>query len=124
MGGAEWREGCCAVLHFETLSTIRRRKRRGDDMATSWKGTMAALLAGCAIGVFLAPIIGPALARAARPATKAAMRAGIAIYDRGRLVSAELREAVEDAAAEVRAELASETPAAETTATAAQGAIH
>jgi hypothetical protein len=93
-------------------------------MATSWKGTMAAILAGGAVGVFLAPIIAPAIARAARPATKAAIRAGMMIYQRGRLVGAEFREMVEDVTAEVAAELAEEQSPGESAATVPHSPVH
>jgi hypothetical protein len=69
-----------------------------------WKGTVGAVLAGSAIGIFLAPVVTPALARLMRPATKAAIKAGMAIYHRGMETAAELRETVEDVAAEIEAE--------------------
>ncbi len=72
-----------------------------------WKGTLVAVLAGGAAGVFLAPIIAPAIARSARPATKALIKAGAALYRRGQETAAELLEAIEDATAEFNAELAS-----------------
>lgn len=73
----------------------------------SWKGTVLAVLAGGVAGVFLAPIIGPAIARSARPAAKAMIKAGVALYQRGQETVAELREAVEDATAEFNSEQAS-----------------
>ena len=73
-------------------------------MAREWKGTFAAFLAGGAAGVFLAPIVTPALGRAARPAAKAAIKAGMALYRRGQETAAELREAFEDVSAEIAAE--------------------
>jgi hypothetical protein len=81
-------------------------------MAQTWKGTFAAMLTGGAIGVVLAPVIAPAVARMAGPAFKAALKAGVVLYARGREVTAELREHVEDATAEVRMELAREQAAA------------
>ncbi len=96
-----------------------------------WKGTVLAMLAGGAAGVFLAPIIGPAIARGARPAAKALIKAGVALYQRGQEAAAGLREAVEDAAAEVNAELASAEAApvtqrapASDTETTARTAVH
>ncbi len=73
-------------------------------MALSWKGTVVAMLAGGAIGVFIAPLVRPAIARNARPALKAALHAGILVYQQGREAIAELGEIVEDVAAELRAE--------------------
>lgn len=88
-----------------------------------WTGTFAAILAGGAVGVFLAPIVTPALARMMRPATKAALKAGMAVYQRGAQTAAELRETVEDVAAEINAEAqeAVATPSPATTARAATG---
>lgn len=73
-------------------------------MARQWKGTFAAMLAGGAVGLFLAPIVTPALGRATRPAAKAAIKAGMALYRRGLETAAELREAFEDVSAEIAAE--------------------
>jgi hypothetical protein len=69
-----------------------------------WKRTFAVLLTGGVAGVFLAPLVAPALTRWSRPATKAALRAAMALYERGRQTAAELREMVEDTAAELAAE--------------------
>jgi hypothetical protein len=80
-------------------------------MATSWKGTIGAMLVGGVVGVFLAPIVTPAIARAARPTARAIAKAGMAIYQRGQQAVAELRETVEDVAAEINAEQHVETPA-------------
>lgn len=79
-------------------------------MASSWKGTMGAMLAGGVIGVLLAPVLAPVIARYGRPAGKAAIKAGIMLYRRGREAAAELVEAAEDLAAETKAELTSGEP--------------
>lgn len=73
-------------------------------MAVSWKGAVAAMLAGGALGVFLAPLIRPAIARNARPALKAAVQAGLLVYQQGRETFSEFGEVLEDVAAEVKAE--------------------
>jgi Protein of unknown function (DUF5132) len=75
-----------------------------DEMALSWKGTVAAMLAGGALGVFLAPLIRPAIARNARPALKAAVHAGLLVYQQGRETFSEFGEVLEDVAAELKAE--------------------
>jgi hypothetical protein len=76
------------------------------------------MAAGGAVGVFLAPVIAPAFARLARPAMKSAVRAGLAVYQRGREAAAELMEAVEDVTAEVKAENgAADAPQSPATAT-------
>ena len=73
-------------------------------MALSWKGTVAAMLAGGALGVFLAPLIRPAIARNARPALKAAVQAGLLVYQQGRETFSDFGEVLEDVAAELKAE--------------------
>jgi hypothetical protein len=73
-------------------------------MALSLKGTVVAMIAGGAIGVFLAPLVRPAIARNARPALRAALQAGLLVYRQGREAIAELGEVVEDVAAELQAE--------------------
>jgi hypothetical protein len=93
-------------------------------MAQTWKGTFAAMLAGGAIGVALAPIIAPAVSRMTGPALKAALKAGVLIYARSREVTAELRERVEDATAEVRMELAREQAAAAAATTDLHESVH
>jgi hypothetical protein len=72
-------------------------------MAQTWKGTFAAFVAGGLVGVFLAPAVAPALSRVARPAAKAAVKSGMALYRRGRESAAELLETIEDITAEVAA---------------------
>jgi len=66
------------------------------------------LLTGLAIGIGLfvvAPALLPALARIARPTAKAALKAGLMAYDRGREALAELGETAGDVMAEARAEI-------------------
>jgi hypothetical protein len=75
-----------------------------EELALSWMGTVVAMIAGGAIGVFLAPLVRPAIARNARPTLKAAIHAGVLVYQQGREAIAELSEVIEDVAAEVRAE--------------------
>jgi hypothetical protein len=82
----------------------------GETMAQNWKSTGLALLAGGVAGVFLAPVVTPAVARAARPTAKALLKLGMAVYQRGLETAAGLREAVEDATAEIQAEAASAAP--------------
>jgi hypothetical protein len=64
----------------------------------------ATLVVGGMVGVALAP----ALARFARPAAKAGIRAGLLLFERGRVAAAELRETLEDITAEVQAEFDAE----------------
>ena len=79
----------------------------------SWMGWVAVLVAGGAAGVFLAPVVTPALARLARPTAKAALKAGRAVYQRGLETAAGLRETIEDVQAEIAAEAAAAAPAAD-----------
>jgi hypothetical protein len=68
----------------------------------------AMLLVGGVIGVALAPTLLPALAKLARPATKAGIRTGLLLFERGRIAAAELWETLEDLTAEVQAEFDAE----------------
>ncbi len=63
-----------------------------------------AMLAGGAVGLFLAPVVTPALGRMMRPAAKAAIKTGMALYRRGLETAGELRETFEDVSAEIAAE--------------------
>lgn len=66
-------------------------------------------LPGLAIGVgaiVLAPILGPALAKAGKPAAKAVVKGGIVLYEKTKGAFAEAKESLEDIVAESKAELA------------------
>jgi hypothetical protein len=59
------------------------------------------------IGVIvLAPIIGPALAKAGKPVAKALIKGSLVAYEKGKAVLAETGEVLEDLVAESRAEIA------------------
>ena len=73
-------------------------------MAANWRGTLVTLVVGGIAGIFLAPVVAPAIARWSRPGMKAAIKTGLALYQRGRETAAELREAMEDVSAEIDAE--------------------
>jgi hypothetical protein len=80
---------------------------------SGWKGV--AVLVGAAA---LAPTVWPAVGRAARPAAKSALKAGLVTAEQARERWAELSEAADDLWAEVRHELDEERrdrAAAETT---------
>ena len=61
------------------------------------------MVAGVAGGL-LAPLSSPALARNARPAARKLLKAGIAAFEHGRELTAELTEQASDLMAEPRAE--------------------
>jgi hypothetical protein len=66
-------------------------------------------LPGIAVGVgviVLAPILGPALAKAGKPVAKALIKGSIGAYEKGKGALAETREVLEDLIAESRAEMA------------------
>lgn len=66
---------------------------------------------GVAIGfatAMLAPLILPVLTGAARPLARAAIKTGLALYEKGRETLAEVEETLDDLVAEVRAELEQE----------------
>jgi hypothetical protein len=63
---------------------------------------------GIAIGIgvaVLAPVAIAVLSGAARPATRAALKSGILLYEKGREKVAEFGEIIEDLTAEARAEM-------------------
>jgi H+/Cl- antiporter ClcA len=62
-----------------------------------------ALIAGVAGGL-VAPLLYPSVARNARPVTRKALKAGMAAFERGREIAAELGEQAGDLLAEARAE--------------------
>lgn len=66
------------------------------------------IVSGLAIGVgsaILAPIVGPALSKAAKPLAKAAIKGGLALFETGKEKFAEAYEIVDDLIAEARAEI-------------------
>jgi hypothetical protein len=67
-------------------------------------GRLFTALAAGVVGGLLAPLVYPALARNARPATRKAMKAGISAFERGREIAAEWGERASDLIAEARAE--------------------
>ncbi|MBV2089444.1 MAG: DUF5132 domain-containing protein [Candidatus Thiodiazotropha sp. (ex Ctena orbiculata)] len=78
---------------------------------------------GFALGVgvvLLTPLVLAALSGVARPASRAALKTGILLYEKGRETAAEIGEVVDDLVAEARYEL--ETSRMEEEATASQTA--
>lgn len=77
------------------------------------------ILSGLAIGVgsaIIAPLVIPALSKAAKPLAKAAIKGGLVLYETGKEKLAEAQELMDDLLAEARAELEApqgESPAAE-----------
>jgi hypothetical protein len=63
------------------------------------------------VGLLLAPVVIPVVAAAVRPIAKAAFKYSLVAYERGREVVAEMAEAVEDLAAEAKAEVEAELQA-------------
>jgi hypothetical protein len=65
------------------------------------------VLSGLAIGIgaaVLAPVVLPVLVGVAKPLTKAAMKSGIMLYNKGKEVIAEVGEVTEDLWAEAKTE--------------------
>jgi len=73
-------------------------------------GTPLGIAIGIGASVFAASVIPvlPAVAKAARPGARAAIKSGILLAERGREIMAEVREELEDIFAEVKAELLEE----------------
>jgi Protein of unknown function (DUF5132) len=67
-------------------------------------GTVVTALAAGLVGGLVAPLLYPAIARGARPATKRVLKVGFAAVERGRVAAAELAEHTSDLVAEARSE--------------------
>lgn len=60
------------------------------------------------VGLLVAPVVIPIIAAAARPVAKTALKYSFMLYEKGREMIAEATEAVEDLAAEAKAEVQAE----------------
>ncbi len=72
-------------------------------------GLKGNVVTGLAIGIgaaILAPTVLPAVANAAKPLIKAAIKSGIIIFEKGKETAAELGEVFEDIVAEAKSEMA------------------
>lgn len=81
-------------------------------------GTILAVGVGAAV---LAPLVSPAVAKVTRPLIKSAIKGGLIVFERARVMGAEALETIEDLAAEARAELAHEHKAAAAAVAATEG---
>ena len=82
----------------------------------------SALGKGLAIGLgaaVLVPVVAPVVAKAARPLLKNGVKTGLIMYEKAKIVGAEAKEAMEDLAAEAKAELINQQRAAASAARAA-----
>ena len=80
-------------------------------MASWWKGN---IVSGLAIGIgsaIIAPLVVPALSKAARPLAKAAIKGGLVLWETGKEKLAEAHELVDDLLAEAKTEIAAEAAA-------------
>ena len=71
------------------------------------------IITGLAAGVgatLLAPVLLPFLASIVRPATKAAIKGGVVLYEKGRESLAEFSETVDDLVAEAKSEMETGAP--------------
>lgn len=73
-----------------------------------FKGNIVAVLGIGIVAAVLVPIALPVVARAAKPFTKALVKSGIIVYEKGREAIAELGEVMEDVVAEAKAEIEQE----------------
>jgi len=77
------------------------------------------IISGLAIGIgsaIIAPLVIPALSKAAKPLAKAAIKGGLVLYETGKEKLAEAQELMDDLLAEAKAELEApegERPAAQ-----------
>jgi len=75
------------------------------------------IISGLAIGIgsaIIAPLVIPALSKAAKPLAKAAIKGGLVLYETGKEKLAEAQELMDDLLAEAKAEL--EAPEGESSA--------
>jgi hypothetical protein len=72
-------------------------------------GTGLAIGAGAAL---LTPVVLPVLGALVKPVVKAAIKGGMLLYEKGEVLSAEVKETFEDLAAEAKSELKQATPKA------------
>jgi len=78
-------------------------------MALLGNGLKGNIMTGLAIGIgvaILAPVIIPVVAAIAKPLSKAAIKGGVLLYERGKEVVAEAGEVIEDLVAEAKSEIA------------------
>jgi hypothetical protein len=61
-----------------------------------------------AAAVFLAPMVLPVVSGVIKSLTKAGIKGGLIMYERGKVAIAEAQESIEDLAAEAKAEMAQE----------------
>ena len=73
----------------------------GNGSPRRFRTVALALMAGVAGGL-VAPLLYPSVARNARPVTRKALKAGMAAFERGREIAAELGEQAGDLLAEAR----------------------
>jgi len=73
-----------------------------------FKSNVIAVLGIGIVAAVLVPIALPVVARAAKPFTKALVKSGIIVYEKGREAVAELGEVMEDVIAEAKAEIEQE----------------
>src|SRR5579884_1770279 len=87
---------------------MRGRRGQAANRSSGRGGTVLLALAAGFAGGMLAPLLFPNAARGMRPAAKSAVKAALALYERGREVAAELGETTSDLLAEAQAEFADE----------------
>jgi hypothetical protein len=89
-----------------------------EDGILAGNGVTTGLLVGIGAAV-LVPVLLPAVATAAKPLVKGAIRLGVTLYEKGNEAIAEVSEVLEDLVAEAKSEMA----AAQTSAAAAAAAV-
>lgn len=84
---------------------MAKRRGRAATQSSGRSGTVLLALAAGLAGGMLAPLLFPS---GARPAAKSAVKAALALYERGREAAAEFGEVASDILAEAQAEFADE----------------
>jgi hypothetical protein len=99
---------CVAILGKAFIqSNLKPREAKMAILGNGFKlggglGTGLAIGLGAAV---LTPVVLPVLAAVAKPAVKAAMKGSILLYQKGKVMTAEVAETFEDLAAEAQSEL-------------------
>lgn len=83
------------------LTANHMREHLGELMEGGQRGRNFALAVGA---LAIAPIVVPAIAKAAKPIAKATIKNGICLYEKGKVAAAEAGEVWQDMVAEAKAE--------------------
>ena len=99
-----------------TRLSLQTPKEEDRAMKLPFFGNGISVGTGLVIGgaaVLLAPVVTPVVGGVLRSLTKAGIKGGLIMYEKGKLAVAEARESLDDLAAEAKSEISEEHKAAE-----------